>query len=92
MWYIIYGLTIVGIFPKEYDALDYLAECIGGNVRPNELPMPRAFAIQFIGKDLGPVFNNMMDLLDTSELKADAKQIADAKKAEAAWMADPTAF
>jgi aconitase B len=87
MWYIIYGLTIVGIFPKEYDALDYLAECIGGNIRPNELTMPRAFAIQFIGKDQGgPVFNNMMDLLDTSEL------IADAKQAEAAWMADPTAF
>ena len=87
MWYIIYGLAIVGIFPNENDALDYLADCIGGNVRPDYFNMPRAFAIQFIGKDQGgPVFNNMMDLLDTSEL------IADAKQAEAAWMADPTAF
>jgi aconitase B len=87
MWYILYGLAIVGIFPNENDALDYLAECIEGNIHPNELTMRGAFAIQFIGKDQGgPVFNNMMDLLDTSEL------IADAKQAEAAWMAEPTAF
>ena len=83
MWYIIYGLTIVGIFPNENDALDYLAECIGGNVRPNELTMPRSFAIQFIGEDQGgPVFTNLSDLLVGYN----------AKQAEAAWMADPTAF
>jgi hypothetical protein len=86
MWYIIYGLAIVGIFPNENDALDYLAECIGGNVRPDYFTQRSAFTIQFIGKDQGPVISNMMDLLDTSEL------IADAKQAEAAWMADPTAF
>ena len=69
MWYILYGLAIVGIFPNENDALDYLADCIGGNIRPDYFTQRRAFAIQFIGKDHGsPVFSNVADLLQPPDL------------------------
>jgi|TARA_Y100000310_G_scaffold68796_1_gene64121 hypothetical protein len=84
MWYVIYGLRIVGIFPSNGDALDYLADCIAGRVRPEYFTKANAFALQFVPAPNGPVYKNIVDLL----VPPDLSQRDVVVEAEIAQMAD----